>query len=249
MTTAPAYELLQVDEHEDRLQVILNRPAARNAINAAMVAELHRVCDELETRPRLLILTGAGDAFAAGADLHELHRRHHGDALQGINSRLFDRIASLPLPTIAAINGPALGGGGELAYACDFRIASANARIGNPEVSLGILAAAGACWRLQQLVSSSLAREMLLAGRVLTATEALSAGLVSQVVPPETLMHAARDLADRIARGAPLALRLTKLALAAPFGSHPRFDEVAQALLFELPDKEMRIQAFMDRKQ
>lgn len=134
---------LEVDERPDRVVVTLSRPEARNAINAAMIVDLHGVCELLEQAPRPMILTGANGTFAAGADISELKARGRDQALQGINSRLFDRVARLPQPTIAAVDGPALGGGAELAYACDIRLASPRASFANPEPGLGIIAAAG----------------------------------------------------------------------------------------------------------
>ena len=179
--------------------------------------------------------------------LRELRERTREDALEGINSSLFDRLRRLPMPTIAAVNGPALGGGAELAYACDFRLATPVARFANPEVSLGILAAAGACWRLRELVGEPLANEMLLAGRQLDAAEAFAAGLVNELVEPEALTGRVEALIDDILRGAPLALRLTKLALRTPESAHPAFDNVAEAVLFETADKRERITAFLER--
>jgi enoyl-CoA hydratase len=246
---APLNGTLKTEEGQDRVLVRLDRPHVRNAIDAAMVADLHEVCAELERRPRILVITGADGVFAAGADIRELRERRREDALAGINSGLFDRIARLPLPTIAAIDGPALGGGAELAYACDFRIATPRARFGNPETGLGIMAAAGACWRLRELVGEPLAKEILLAGRVVAAEEALAVRLVNELVPEEELLAAADRLASRIGRNAPLALRLTKLALAAPPGAHPRFDDVAQAVLFETEDKYERMTAFLERRR
>jgi enoyl-CoA hydratase len=242
-------ETLKVDEGQDRVLVRLDRPHVRNAIDAAMVTDLHEVCADLEVRPRLLILTGGDGIFAAGADIRELRERRREDALAGINSALFERIAALPMPTIAAIDGPALGGGAELAYACDFRIATPRARFGNPEAGLGIMAAAGACWRLRELVGEPLAKEILMAGRILSAEEASTSGLVNELVPEDELLPAAHRLADRIAKNAPLALRLTKLALAAPPSAHPRFDDLAQAVLFETEDKYDRMTAFLERRR
>jgi enoyl-CoA hydratase/carnithine racemase len=240
--TGPA--TLVVDEHEDRVVVTLRRPEARNAINAAMVRELHDVCAALEERPRLLVLTGDGGTFAAGADIAELRERGRDQALQGINSRLFDRIARLPLPTVAAVDGYALGGGAELAYACDIRLASPTAMFGNPEPGLGILAAAGACWRLRELVGASVAKQVLLAGRRLDAEDAYRLGLVAEVVPAGELLKRAHALLGRMARSGPLALRLTKLVADAP-GGHPITDDLAQAILFESEDKRARMDAFL----
>ncbi|SNY48857.1 enoyl-CoA hydratase/isomerase family protein [Paractinoplanes atraurantiacus] len=232
-----------VEELDDRVVVTLRRPEARNAINAAMVGELHEVCAALEERPRLLLLTGEGGTFAAGADIGELRQRGREQALQGINSRLFDRIARLPLPTVAAVDGYALGGGAELAYACDIRLASPSAVFGNPEPGLGILAAAGACWRLRELAGASVAKQVLLAGRRLDADDALRFGLVAEVVPAGDLLKRAHALLDRMARSGQLALRLTKLV--ADGGGHPLTDELAQAILFESEEKAERMDAFL----
>jgi len=233
-----------VAELADRVVVTLRRPGARNAIDAAMVRELHQVCAGLEDRPRLLLLTGAGGTFAAGADIAELRERGRDQALQGINSRLFDRIARLPLPTVAAVDGYALGGGAELAYACDLRLATPAAMFGNPEPGLGILAAAGGCWRLRELVGASVAKQVLLAGRRLDADDAYRLGLVAEVVPAGELLERAHALLDRMARSGPLALRLTKLVADAR-GGHPVTDDLAQAILFESDDKRTRMDAFL----
>jgi len=235
---------LVVEEGDDRVVVTLRRPEARNAINAAMVRELHEVCTALEERPRLLLITGAGGTFAAGADIGELRERGREQALQGINSRIFDRIARLPLPTVAAVDGYALGGGAELTYACDLRLASPAAVFGNPEPGLGILAAAGATWRLRELVGASVAKQVLLAGRRLDAEEAHRLGLVAEVAPAGELLERAHALLDRMARSGALALRLTKLVTDAP-GGHPLTDDLAQAILFESDDKRTRMDAFL----
>jgi enoyl-CoA hydratase len=235
---------LLVEELDDRVVVTLRRPQARNAINAAMAGELHDVCTALEQRPRLLLLTGDGGTFAAGADIGELRERGRDQALQGINSRLFDRIARLALPTVAAVDGYALGGGAELAYACDIRLASPAAVFGNPEPGLGILAAAGACWRLRDLVGASVAKQVLLAGRRLDADDAYRLGLVAEVVPADDLVKRAHALLDRMARSGELALRLTKLVADAP-GGHPVTDDLAQAILFESEEKRSRMDAFL----
>jgi enoyl-CoA hydratase/carnithine racemase len=235
---------LLIEELDDRVVVTLRRPQARNAIDAAMVGELHDVCTALEQRPRLLLLTGDGGTFAAGADIGELRERGRDQALQGINSRLFDRIARLPMPTLAAVDGYALGGGAELAYACDIRLASPAAVFGNPEPGLGILAAAGACWRLRDLVGASVAKQVLLAGRRLDADDAYRLGLVAEIVPADDLVKRAHALLDRMARSGELALRLTKLVADAP-GGHPVTDDLAQAILFESEEKRSRMDAFL----
>ena len=240
---------LQVEYGEDRAVLTLDRPASRNAIDADMVASLHEVCGRLEAAPVPLIITGGTEIFAAGADIAQLRERRNTDALAGINSGVFSRIAALPMPTVAAIAGYALGGGAELAYACDFRIGTPTTRLGNPEGRLGILAAAGAAWRLAELVGEPLAKEILLAGRTLTAEEALDVRLLNEVVEAEELLATAHAWVDRTLRSAPLALRLTKLALAMPRGAHPAFDNVAQAVLFETEEKHRRMSDFLGRRQ
>ncbi|HJQ45846.1 MAG TPA: enoyl-CoA hydratase/isomerase family protein [Amycolatopsis sp.] len=239
---------LLVEERDDRVVVTLSRPAARNAINAAMIGELHEVCGLLEARPRLLLLTGAEGNFAGGADIAELRERGRDEALRGINSRLFDRIARLPLPTLAAIDGYALGGGAELAYACDIRMGTPSAVFGNPEPGLGILAAAGACWRLAELTGRSVAKQVLLGGYRLDADAALRHGLLAEIVPAHVLLERAHALLDQLGRSSASALRLTKLVLDAP-GPHPLADDLAQAVLFESDDKRDRMTRFLERRK
>jgi enoyl-CoA hydratase len=238
-----------LEEREDRVVVRLNRPEVRNAIDLATVEALHEACRLLEREPRVALVVGSGGTFAAGADIAQLRERRRDDALAGINSGIFDRIHRLPMPVIALVEGYALGGGAELAYAADFRIGTPATRIGNPEPGLGILAAAGASWRLRELVGEPLAKEILLAGRVLGAEEALGVRLLNEVVEPEDLEAAGHRLADRITAQAPLAVRLTKSAFHAPRAAHPLIDDVAQAVLFETTDKQERMAAFLERKE
>lgn len=237
---------VDIDDLGDRFVVTLDRPQQRNAINAAMIADLHEVCARIERDPKPLLLVGRGDHFAGGADIVELRERRREEALAGINRNLFDRIARLPLPTVAAVSSYALGGGAELAYACDLRIATGSAVFGNPEPGLGILAAAGASYRLPSLVGLSVAKQVLLGGRTLDAQSALQVGLVMEVVDDH--VAAAHRVIDRIARQSPLALRLTKTIVDTP-GSHPWADDIAQAVLFETDDKHERMTAFLERKR
>lgn len=248
-TDVSSFTTLLVTEGKDRITAVLNRPEVRNAIDADMAEELHLLCAELEANPRILILAGGNGVFASGADIGQLRERRRDDALRGINSTVFARIAALPMPVIAALDGYALGGGAELAYAADFRIGTPRLKIGNPETSLGILAAAGATWRLKELVGEPLAKDMLLAGRVLAAEEALAVHLVTELADPENLLDAAHALADRIGRQDPLAVRLTKAVFAAPAAAHPVIDTLAQGILFESAAKFERMTAFLERKK
>jgi enoyl-CoA hydratase len=246
-------DTLTLDERDGCVHVALNRPEVRNAIDATMVAELHDICEKLETEPRVLILSGCetpgGAIFASGADISQLRERRNVDALRGINSRLFRRIAQLPLPVIAAVDGHALGGGAELAFAADFRIGTARTRFGNPETGLGILAAAGATWRLVELVGEPVAKEILLAGRIVSAEDALSLHLLSSIHEPGELIDAAFTLAQRILRNDRLATQLTKKVFHAPREAHPFVDELAQAVLFERPEKVERMTAFLEKNK
>lgn len=237
-----------VSHWSNRVVVQLNRPEKRNAINQEMVDELHVVCAELEVAPRILIITGSAGVFASGADIMELRERTSADALKGINTMLFIRIADLPMPVIAAIDGYALGGGAELAYAADFRIGSPRLRIGNPETGLGIVAPAGALWRLRELVGEPLAKEILLAGRVLGAVDALAAGLITRVAEPDDLLAAAHTLVDEIAAKSTEATIRTKAIMRVARGEHPRLDLEAQATLFDSADKRRRMTEFLERK-
>ncbi|SDY24430.1 Enoyl-CoA hydratase/carnithine racemase [Micromonospora pattaloongensis] len=242
---------LEIEERADRLVVTLNRPDKRNAIDAGMVDAPHDVCARLEREPRLLLLTGGVQGvFAAGADIAQLRDRGRLDALAAINSAIFARIRALPLPTVAAIDGPALGGGAELSYACDLRICTARAIFGQPEVRLGIIAGAGATHRLPALVGEARAKELLFTGRRVDAAEALRIGLVNRVVEdPAELLGAAHGLLDEISKGSCLALRLTKLAVDAPPAAHPQLDLVSQAVLFEDEEKRQRMTDFLDRRR
>jgi enoyl-CoA hydratase len=238
---------LDVEIRDDRAVLTLTRPAVRNTIDQATVDALHDACALLEADPLPMLLTGSDGVFAAGADIRELRERRRDHALSAINRQVFDRIARLPMPTLAAVDGAALSGGAELAYACDMRIASTRATFGNPEPGLGIVAAAGAVYRLPDLVGRSAAKAVLLAGQVLDADSAFRLGLVMEVTAPAELIGRAHAIVDRIAAQSALALRITKL-LTDSDGPHPVADDLAQAILFETEDKEMRMTSFLERR-
>ncbi|MGR0221500.1 enoyl-CoA hydratase/isomerase family protein [Agromyces sp. ZXT2-6] len=240
---------LLVERRDDRVVATLNRPDKRNAIDQATIDALHALCEELEADPRILILTGSGGVFASGADIAQLRERRAADALAGINANAFVRVNELPMPVIAAVEGWALGGGAELAYAADIRIATPDARFGNPETGLGIIPAAGATWRLPEIVGSARAAEVLLTGRIVDAAEALSIGLVTGVHPAADLLAEAHVIADRIAKNDPAATMATKRVLRAPRADHPRIDLEAQAELFESPEKHRRMTEFLERRK
>lgn len=239
---------VEIDERPDRVVAVLNRPDQRNAIDSDMVGELHDVCRVLEEDPRPLILVGRGEHFAGGADIAQLRERTSAEAVPGINRTLFDRIARLPMPTVAAVSGYALGGGAELAYACDLRIATTTAVFGNPEPGLGIIAAAGATYRLPRLVGESVAKQVLLAGRRLDASEAFGLGLVMSVTAPGEHLAAAHALVDSMNQQSLLALRLTKLATDRGDGAELAAD-LAQAVLFDTDDKHRRMTDFLEKRR
>jgi enoyl-CoA hydratase/carnithine racemase len=239
---------LRIEQLTDRVVVTLDRPAVRNAIDQSTVDALHEVCALLEADPRPMLLTGSGGVFAAGADIAQLRQRRRDDALAAINRTVFDRIARLPMPTVAAVDGYALGGGAELAYACDVRIASTRSRFGNPEPGLGILAAAGAAYRLPDLIGRSAAKAVLLAGHMLDAEAAYRLGLVMEITAPDELISRAHAVVDRICAQSALALRITKL-VADSSGPHPLADDLAQAILFETEDKDHRMTEFLERRK
>jgi enoyl-CoA hydratase len=248
----PRLRSLRVESSEGIAVVTLHRPEARNAINLEVVNELHAVLEALgrDGTTRVLILTGAGKAaFASGADIRELRDRRAADALRGINSSLFMAVERFPLPTIAAVNGYALGGGCELALACDLRVAGESARFGQPEVGLGIIPAAGATYRLPRIVGAGRARDLILTGRIIDADEALAMGLVNRVVPDDRVLEEARLTALLMVRKGPLALRAAKLALGAsaygPDAGHIA-ENLAQGILFESADKREGMTAFLE---
>jgi enoyl-CoA hydratase len=193
-------------------RITFNRPAVLNALNSKTLRELGDCLDEVrrDDAIRALILTGAGEkAFVAGADINELAQRTAVDgrdfALYG--QEIFHRLESLGKPSIAAINGFALGGGCELALACTIRIASRSAKLGQPEVKLGIVPGYGGTQRLARLCGHGIAHEMILTGEMITAEEALRIGLVNRVVEPSELLGVAESIATKIAANAPLAVK------------------------------------------
>ncbi len=245
----------EVTEHGTLVSITLNRPEVRNAIGAQMIEDLGRALDAIgaDDSVRAVIVSGAGGkAFAAGADIAELKERNRGDALRRINAALFRRLEDQPVPVIAAIQGYALGGGCELAMACDLRIAGQSAKLGQPEVGLGILPGAGAIQRLPRLVGLGRARELIYTGRIIDAVEAERIGLVNRVVPDDQVLAEAKALALSIAKQGALAVRISKLALNAAGRPSPAFetlDVLGQAILFESEEKHARMAAFLEKKR
>lgn len=214
-----AYQNL-ILEIEDKLAVLkINRPRALNALNSELLGEMAQAISELENNSdvKAIIITGEGNkAFVAGADIAEMKEMNEREAEdfarkgQGVLTML-EQSAK---PVIAAVNGFALGGGNELALACDIRIASIKAKFGQPEVGLGIIAGFGGTQRLTKIVGPAYAKEILFTGEMIDAAEALRIGLVNHVVPVEDdLLAKARELAEKIVKNAPVAIELTKKAV------------------------------------
>jgi enoyl-CoA hydratase len=227
----------------------------RNALNLETVNEFHEALRTLAANASVgvLIITGAGDqAFVSGADINDIRARTLDDGLAAINSSLFSAVEKFPRPTIAAINGYALGGGCELALACDIRIAADTARFGQPELTLGIIPAAGATQRLPRIIGLGRAKHLILTGEIIDAPRALAIGLVTEVAPPAELRARARAVADRILRLGPLAARLAKLSLNASarvdVDSGLLIETLAQAICFDSEDKQEGATAFLEKR-
>ncbi|MEM7248916.1 MAG: enoyl-CoA hydratase-related protein [Acidobacteriota bacterium] len=248
-------ELVLVERDGPLAVLTVNRPEKRNALNLALVKRLSAVLTELEDDAdlRCVLLTGAGEkAFVAGADIAELRERGAEESLAGINASLFRQVEEFRWPVIAAIRGWTLGGGMELAMACDVRIAAESARFGQPELNLGILPAAGGMHRLPALVGMGVAKDLVLTGRIVDAQEALRMGLVSRVVADDALIDEARSAAEAAAGMAPMASRLAKGIMNSLYRVRPdtafQMETAAQAILFESQEKKDRMTAFLEKK-
>ncbi|MAG54755.1 MAG: enoyl-CoA hydratase [Planctomycetes bacterium] len=252
-----AYETLEILKDEGGwAEVVFNRPDVLNALNLQMVTDLTAALSELEQDAdvRGLIFRGAGDrAFIAGADISELVERKCEDAFRAINAGLFQKIEDFPRPTIAAIGGYCLGGGSELALACDIRIGAEDAVMGQPEVKLGIIPGAGAPHRLTRTVGTGLARELIFTGRLVEADECVRIGLLNRVVANDALLDDARGTMRSILKNSDLAVRLAKIALNAACNSvdrrHMMLECVSQGITFDSDDKRQRMARFLERKK
>ena len=194
--------------------VTINNPDYLNSLNSLIINELNFVFDKiaLDDNIRVVVITGAGRSFVAGADITEMAQMDEaaGEAFGRRGANLFRKIETLSKPVIAAVNGFALGGGCELAMACDIRIASQKAKFGQPEVSLGITPGFSGTVRLPKLVGSSMAKEMIFTGKIIDANEALRIGLVNSIAEPQELIIKALEMAQMIASNAPVAVRYSK---------------------------------------
>jgi enoyl-CoA hydratase len=252
-----SYETLLFEE-QDRVGLItINRPDKRNALNIKTREEGAALLDELrnDASINVVVITGAGDkAFIAGADIGEFAGRTAMMQRDVMTSRsLFTAIDTFPKPIIAMINGYCLGGGCELALACDIRVASETASFGQPEINLGIIPGGGGTQRLTRLVGEGKAMEMILTGEILDAKSAFQIGLVNHVVPHDELKARTMEIAKRIAEKSPIALSLAKEAV--KLASRSSLDEGLRrevdlfALCFSTEDKNEGVSAFLEKRK
>ncbi len=243
-------------ETRDRAGLIrLNRPDALNALNRQVLSELAQALRAFDTDPAVgaIVITGDTRAFAAGADIKEMAQASSVDMLTAEHISLFDQVAAIKKPVIAAVSGWCLGGGCELAMACDMIVASETAKFGQPEINLGVIPGAGGTQRLARAVGKALAMEIVLNNRTLSAQEALQFGLVNRVVAPEAYLDEALRLANEIAARAPIAVRLGKEAVNHAFESSLS-DGIAHErrafyFLFSTEDQKEGMQAFIEKRK
>lgn len=232
-----------------------NRPEYRNALNLEMVKDIRELLLQVsQSSIKVLIFTSNHEkVFISGADIKELRDRNRYDALQKINSSLFREIEQLPIPTIAAIEGYALGGGCELSLACDLRVASHQAKFGQPEVTLGIIPGAGACYRLPQIIGVGRAKDLIFTGRIIDAEEAFQMGLFNRLVSNGMALEESINLAKKMATNSSLAIQFSKKLLnqsrELPIDSAMLLESSLQAILFDEDDKHQRMTSFLERKK
>jgi enoyl-CoA hydratase len=251
-----AYTNIKVDVSESIATLTIDRPAVKNALNRETVDECLQALADLAKHSDVgvLVLTGSGESsFVSGSDINDIRNRTRDDGLAGIASSVCSAVERFPRPTIAAINGYALGGGCEIALSCDIRIASETAKFGQPELNLGIIPAAGGTQRLPRVVGLGWAKHLVLTGEIIDAKQALTIGLVTVITPAGQLQVRARELAKRIIRQGPLAARLAKLALNASarvdLESGLLIETLAQAICYDSDDKREGTTAFLEKRK
>jgi enoyl-CoA hydratase len=241
---------------EDGIGIIkINRPDLRNTLNTDTLAEIEKAIDAHENREevKVIVITGEGSqSFAAGADIRQLHERTMLEALVPGIQATFRKVELCSKPTIAALNGYALGGGCELALSCDIRIAADHCKIGLPELNLAIIPGGGGTQRLARIVGKGRALEMILTGTLIDAKRAEAIGLVSRAVPYEQLWDAVRETADKIKGKGPVAIRLAKMVIHRGYDldvdTALMMEKLAQTIAFATEDKEEGTRAFLEKR-
>lgn len=240
---------------DDRVATItLNRPEALNALNTTVMAEVVQTCLDLDQRSDIgcIRITGSPKAFAAGADIKEMSELDFPEIFEKDIFAMWDRLTTVRTPIIAAVSGFALGGGCELAMMCDIVVAADNAKFGQPEITLGIIPGIGGSQRLTQAVGKAKAMDLVLSGRMMDAEEAERAGLVSRVVPAESLDSETLKLATKIASMPKPAAMVAKAAVnrsfEIPLNEGLKYERHACYALFATADKKEGMQAFMDKR-
>lgn len=247
--------IIRTEVHDRAGLIRINRPEAMNALNGTVMEELAQALEAFDTDPAIgaMVVTGDERAFAAGADIKEMAEATSVEMLLSDRIGRWDRLRRIHKPVIAAVSGWCLGGGNELAMACDMIVASETARFGQPEINLGVIPGAGGTQRLTRAVGKAVAMEVVLNNRTLTAPEAQMLGLVNRVVPVEAYLEEALRLANEIAVRAPLAVRLGKEAVNHAFESFLA-DGVADErrafyFLFSSKDQKEGMQAFVAKRK
>lgn len=249
-------DYILVEKRDDRVGLIrLNRPRAMNALNAGLMSEVVEALTTFDHDDEIgcMVITGNDKAFAAGADIKEMASASTVEMMRSKMVGLFDRLHEIRKPIIAAVNGVALGGGCELAMACDMIIAATGAHFGQPEINLGVIPGAGGTQRLTRAVGKALAMEMVLNNRWLSAQEAEHFGLVNRVFAPEIMLEEALRIAAEIAQRAPIAVQVGKEAVNAAFESSLaegiRLERRLFNLLFSTDDQREGMQAFIEKRE
>lgn len=244
--------------HTERIGLLtINRPEVMNALNNQTFRELDALFDEIAGDPQIrgLIIIGAGKSFVAGADLAEIQndKIEENRAYAQLAQSVFNKLEALPIPTVAAVNGFALGGGCELSLCCDIRIAGEKAKFGQPEVKLGVIPCFGGTQRLPKLIGTGLAKELIYTGRMINADQARQMGLVSKVVPMEALLDTALELMKEIIVNSSTAIKYSKLAIDKGRDMHLldglEFEKDLSAICYGLPDKEEGVKAFLEKRR
>lgn len=250
------FQNLKYTREGDIAIITASRPKAMNALNTDLLVELGKAADLIsEDRDvKVLIITGEGKAFVAGADIVEMKdfNSEKGREWGELGSTVFNKFEKLKIPSIAAVNGFALGGGCELAMCCDIRIASESAKFGQPEVGLGITPGYSGCVRLPRLVGPAKARELIYTGDLISAAEAERIGLVNKVVAAEQLMDSAMEMARKIASRAQIAVRYSKMAINRGMETDVEtaivFENQVFALCFATEDQKEGMSAFIEKR-